>query len=93
MARRLAELNTGLDVRDRLADVRAPCLVSCRAEDAWLSPDNSRYLAEQIPGTQLLELAGVDHDPWVGATDDILAAVEEFVSAIGRDRLEPALPA
>jgi hypothetical protein len=24
MARRLAELNTGLDVRDRLADVRAP---------------------------------------------------------------------
>lgn len=93
MARRLAELNTGLDVRDRLADVRAPCLVSCRTEDAWLSPDNSRYLGEQIPGTQLLELPGVDHDPWVGATDDILAAVEEFVSAIGRDRLEPALPA
>jgi len=50
MARRLAVLNTGLDVRDRLADVRAPCLVSCRAEDAWLSPDNSRSLAEQNPG-------------------------------------------
>jgi pimeloyl-ACP methyl ester carboxylesterase len=93
MARRLAELNTGLDVRDRLADVRAPCLVSCRIEDAWLSPHNSRYLAEQIPGAQLLELPGVDHDPWVGATNDILAAVEEFVPAIGRDRLEPALPA
>ena len=25
-------------------------------EDAWLSPDNRRYLAEQIPGAQLLEL-------------------------------------
>ena len=41
----------GLDVGDRLADVPgAPCLVSCRTEDAWLSPDNGRYLAEQIPG-------------------------------------------
>jgi hypothetical protein len=66
MARRLAELNTGLDVRDRLADVWASCLVTCRTEDAWLSPDNSRYLAGQILGAQLLELPGVDHDPWVG---------------------------
>ena len=72
---------------------RAPCLFSCRTEDAWLSPDNSRYLAEQIPGAQLLELLSVDHDPWVGALNDVLAALEGFVSAIGRDRLEPALPA
>jgi hypothetical protein len=92
MARRLAELNAGLDVRSRLGDVWAPFLVSCRTEDAWLSPDNSRYLAGQIPGAQLLELPGVDHDPWVGATDDILAAVEEFVSAIGRDRVERRCP-
>ena len=56
-------------------------------------PDNSRYLAEQIPGAQLLELLSVDHDPWVGALNDVLAALEGFVSAIGRDRLEPALPA
>ena len=49
--------------------------------------------AEQIPGAPLLELLLVDHDPWVGATKDILAAVEGFVSAIGRDRLGPALPA
>jgi pimeloyl-ACP methyl ester carboxylesterase len=92
MARRVTELSTGLDVRDRLADVRAPCLVSCRTEGAWLAPDNGRYLAEQIPGAQLLELPGVHHDPWVGATDDPLAAGEEFVSAIGRDRLERRCP-
>ena len=62
----MARLNTGLDVGDRFADVRAPCLVSRRTEDAWLSPDNGRYLAEQIPGARLLELPGVDHDPCAG---------------------------
>ena len=92
MAWRLAEFNTGLDVRDRLADVRAPCLVSCRTGRVALAR-HRRYLGEQIPGTQLLELPGVDHDSWVGRPTNILAAVEEFVSAIGRDRLEPALPA
>ncbi len=40
-----------------------------------------------------LELPGVDHDPWVEASDDILAAVEEFVAAIGRDPARAALPA
>jgi hypothetical protein len=93
MARRLAELNTGVDVRDRLADARARCLASLPHRTRGSRRDNSRYLAEQIPGTQLLELPGVDDDPWVGATNDILAALEEFVPAIGRDRLEPALPA
>jgi hypothetical protein len=91
MARRLAVLITGLDVRDRLADVRAPCLVSCRIEDGWLSPDNSRYLAEQISGGAAA-WASRSRPRSVGRGDDILAAVEEFVSAIGRDRLEPALP-
>ena len=33
-------------------------------------------------------LAEFDHDRWVGPTDDTLAAVEEFASAIGRARLE-----
>jgi hypothetical protein len=41
----------------------------------------------------LLEVPGVDHDRWVGALNDALAAVEGFVSRIGRDGLEPALPA
>jgi hypothetical protein len=46
-------------------------------------------ISEEPPGEgQVLELSGVDHDPWVGETHDILAAVEEFVSALGRDRPE-----
>jgi hypothetical protein len=85
MARWLVELNTGVGVGDRLVDVRAPCLVSCRIEEAWLSPDNSPHPVEQIPGARLLELPGVDRDRGVGTTDGILAGLEEFVSAIRRD--------
>jgi DNA-binding SARP family transcriptional activator/pimeloyl-ACP methyl ester carboxylesterase len=78
MSRRLAELNAEIDVRPLLAGIRAPTLVICRTEDAWLSPENSRYLAAHIPGARLLELPGVDHDPWVGDTEPVLEAIESF---------------
>jgi pimeloyl-ACP methyl ester carboxylesterase len=82
MARRLAEMNAGLDVREALAAVRAPTLVICRTEDAWLSPDNSRYLAREIAGAELVELPGVDHDPWVGDAAEVLAIVAQFLRAV-----------
>ncbi len=82
MARRLAELNAGMDVRPLLGEVKAPSLVVCRTDDVWLSADNSRYLAEQIPGARLVELPGGDHDPWVGDTEPVLAAVEEFLATL-----------
>jgi pimeloyl-ACP methyl ester carboxylesterase len=73
-------MNAELDVRSLLPQIRTPTLVITRTEDAWLSPENSRYLAEQIPDAQLLELPGVDHDPWVGDIDPVLAAVESFLA-------------
>jgi pimeloyl-ACP methyl ester carboxylesterase len=60
--------------------------VITRTEDAWLSPENSRYLAEHISGARLLELPGVDHDPWVGDTEQVLAAVESFVARLIADQ-------
>jgi pimeloyl-ACP methyl ester carboxylesterase/DNA-binding SARP family transcriptional activator len=80
LARRLAEMNAELDIRPLLAHIRTPTLVIARTGDAWLSPENGRYLAEHIPGAQLLELPGVDHDPWVGDTEQVLAAVERFLA-------------
>lgn len=80
MARRLAEMNASIDIRALLPTIDCPCLVITRTEDAWLSPENSRYLAEHIPGAQLLELPGRDHDPWVGDTEPVLAAVEAFIA-------------
>jgi pimeloyl-ACP methyl ester carboxylesterase len=82
MARRLAELNAEIDVRGLLGAIRAPCLVICRTEDVWLAPENSRYLAAHIPGAELLELPGVDHDPWVGDAEPVLAAVQAFAASV-----------
>jgi pimeloyl-ACP methyl ester carboxylesterase len=75
-------MNAELDVRAMLGEIRAPGLVICRTDDVWLSADNSRYLAREIPAARLVELPGVDHDPWVGDADQVLAAVEEFLGAL-----------
>ena len=36
------------------------------ARDLAVRCEQLGYHAEPIPGAQLLELPGVDHDPWVG---------------------------
>jgi DNA-binding SARP family transcriptional activator/pimeloyl-ACP methyl ester carboxylesterase len=82
MARRLSEMNAELDVRAALASIRAPTLVICRTEDAWLSAENSRYLARRIPNAQLVELRGVDHDPWIGDAAEVLELVERFLATL-----------
>lgn len=80
-ARQLAEANARADVRDLLPGLRAQCLVMVRTEDVWLRAENSRYLAAHIPGARLVELPGVDHDPWVGDIDPVLAALRDFLPA------------
>jgi pimeloyl-ACP methyl ester carboxylesterase len=57
-------------------------VVVVRTEDLWLSAGTGRYLAEHIPGTQLLELPGVVVDPWVGDAEPVLPAVEAFLATI-----------
>jgi DNA-binding SARP family transcriptional activator/pimeloyl-ACP methyl ester carboxylesterase len=86
MSKRVAELNRDLDVRSVLGEIRAPALVICRTEDVWLPAGNSRYLAREIHDTQLVELPGVDHDPWVGDSEQVFTAVEAFLAGIGRPR-------
>jgi hypothetical protein len=67
--------------------------VVVRTEDLWLSADNGRYLAEHIPGAQLLELPGVVVDPWVGDTEPVLQAVEAFLATIPSTAAQAALVA
>jgi hypothetical protein len=42
MARRLAEMNAGIDIPALLGRIQTPCLVVVRTEDVWLSAGNSR---------------------------------------------------
>ena len=75
----LMELNQQIDVRPILPAVRVPTLVLHRTDDRVSAIGQGRYLAEHIPGARFVELSG-DHSPWVGDTDAIVDAVEEFLT-------------
>ena len=78
------EMNQQIDVRDVLPAVRVPTLILHRAGDRVAGIDHGRYLAEHIPAARLTELPGVDHIPWVGDSDAVVDAVEEFLTGTRR---------
>ena len=55
-------------------------LVIHRTNEQWVDVGNSRYLAEHIDGARLVEASGVDHRPWLGDADEILDAIEAFLT-------------
>ena len=74
------QMNREIDVRPVLSAIRVPSLVVHRAGDHVIRVEQARYLASQIPGARLVELAGADHAPWVGDGDAIVDEVEEFLT-------------
>jgi pimeloyl-ACP methyl ester carboxylesterase/DNA-binding CsgD family transcriptional regulator len=80
MGRGALGLNAGLDIRDLLPKVEVPTQVIHRTHEQWVDVGNSRYLAAHIPGAQLVEASGVDHRPWLGDADEILDAIETFIT-------------
>jgi class 3 adenylate cyclase len=68
------------DVRAVLPAISVPTLVMHRRDDRYRPLELGQYVAEHIPGAQLMELPGEDHLPYLGDTESILAAVEEFVT-------------
>jgi pimeloyl-ACP methyl ester carboxylesterase/DNA-binding winged helix-turn-helix (wHTH) protein len=60
-AKELLEMNLAIDVRPLLPAVAVPTVVMHQRDDAVISIDNARYLAEHIPGATLVELPGRDH--------------------------------
>jgi pimeloyl-ACP methyl ester carboxylesterase len=78
-----------MDVREVLPSIRVPALIVHRSGDCCVRVEEGRFLAERIPGARYVELPGMDHLPFVGDQDAVLAAIERFLSELG----EPALPA
>jgi pimeloyl-ACP methyl ester carboxylesterase len=75
------------DLVDVFPMVRVPTLVLHRAEDALVPASHGRWIAERVPNARYVELPGIDHLPFVGDTDPVLAEIEVFVTG---DR--PPLP-
>jgi pimeloyl-ACP methyl ester carboxylesterase len=79
MVRATMESVFRIDVRPILPTIAAPTLV-VHARDDTAPVENSRYLADHIPGARYLEVDGADHAPWFTEPDRILTGIEEFLT-------------
>jgi pimeloyl-ACP methyl ester carboxylesterase len=79
--RALRAMNKDLDVRHVLPAIRVPTLVLHRVGDEDVSLGEGRYLAEKVPGAEMVELPGTDHGWWVGS-DQIAEEVERYLRGI-----------
>ena len=73
------------DIRDLLADVKAPTLVIHAAGDLLVPVAQGRFVAQAISGARHIELAGGEHFFWFQDGDVVTQHVEEFVTG-GRSR-------
>jgi pimeloyl-ACP methyl ester carboxylesterase/DNA-binding winged helix-turn-helix (wHTH) protein len=88
----LTRMNSEADIRSILPAIRVPTLVAHRTGDRCLLVEESRYMANRIPGARFVELPGVDHLPFVGDQDSILDEVQEFLTGVRHSpRAEPVL--
>lgn len=76
----LLESIRAIDVRAILAKITVPVLLLHRSNDAHVKSSASRLLKERIPDARLLEFAGRDHLPFSGDSEQLLRAIEEFIT-------------
>ncbi|MFY9614765.1 MAG: adenylate/guanylate cyclase domain-containing protein [Candidatus Dormiibacterota bacterium] len=69
-----------LDVRPALGAISAPTLVIHRKGDIMVPVALGRYIADNVSGAKFLELEGSDHLFFAGDPDQIVDAVEEFLT-------------
>jgi len=86
--RALEMMNMEVDISNVLPAIRVPALVLHRTGDRICKAEESRYLADRIPGVKHVELPGEDHIPWVGDSDSILREIETFATQTWRE-VEP----
>jgi class 3 adenylate cyclase len=55
-----------VDARPVLRSIHVPVLVMNRIDDGKQPVDEVRFIADAIPGAQLIELPGAEHPPFVG---------------------------
>lgn len=79
-AARQLRMTSEVDVRSVLASIQVPTLVVHREHDQAIDIRHSRYLAEHIPGAQLVILPGSEVLPFGPETESLLDEIEEFLT-------------
>ncbi|MGN6792893.1 MAG: alpha/beta fold hydrolase [Streptosporangiaceae bacterium] len=70
------------DVRSLLPAITVPTLVLARAANVVFPAQHTRYLAEHIAGAKYIEFPEADMLYFTGNADQVLDAIEEFVTGI-----------
>jgi pimeloyl-ACP methyl ester carboxylesterase/DNA-binding CsgD family transcriptional regulator len=78
----LLRMNTLIDIRGILPLIRVPTLIIHARGDKIAPIEAGRYFAEHIPGARLLELDSIDHWPYFGDADLVLAEIQEFLTGV-----------
>lgn len=71
-----------VDVRSVLSAIKVPTLVMARAANVVFPVQHTRYLAEHIAGAKYIEFPGADLLYFAGDADQVLDAIEEFVTGL-----------
>ncbi|MDP8957096.1 MAG: adenylate/guanylate cyclase domain-containing protein [Actinomycetota bacterium] len=77
----LRRMNMEIDVRHTLRAISVPTLVLHPVGDEVTLLDEGRYMADRIPGAEMVELPGEDHGWWV-RPQEIGTETERFLKGI-----------
>jgi pimeloyl-ACP methyl ester carboxylesterase/class 3 adenylate cyclase len=77
----LTRMNVEVDARHTLSSISVPTLVIHAVGDEVVHFEEGRYMAERIPGAEMVELPGEDHAWWF-RPEEIGGAVERFLRGI-----------
>ncbi len=77
----LGKMNTDIDIRELVFEIKAPTLVLHRTGDLDAPVEGARWLAHHIPNAELVEFEGTDHLPQV-SSGEILEAIRSFLSEL-----------
>ena len=80
-AKQLNLMNRHIDVRNVLPTIRVPTLVIHRVEDEDFPLAAARYMAERIPGAELVEQPGIDHF-WGYDSEPIARETQRFLEGL-----------
>ena len=74
----------GIDVEDRLSDIRHPVLVLAGRYDRTCPPEAAEVVAHGVPGAELAVFEHSGHMTYVEEQADYLAAVRDFLDRVRR---------
>lgn len=82
MFMQIFEMFLDVDVRHVLPAIHIPTLLIHRKGDPVVNVRAARWLTEQIEGSRLVELPGIDHLPWSGDADSVTDEIQEFLTGV-----------